>query len=550
VTRDGSAKLLDFGIAKLMAPAASLAEDLTQTQDGAILGTASYMSPEQVQGRPLDGRSDVFSFGAVLYEVLAGHRAFEGTSAADVLASILRDDPAPLDAPSALARLVTRCLAKQPNARYTSIADVRAALERLTTTASEVPPPSIAVLPFGNLSTDPENEYFSDGLAEEIINNLAHVPGLKVIARTSAFAFKGKPQDIRRIADALRVAHVLEGSVRRAGSRVRVTAQLIAAIDGTHLWSERFDRELQDIFAIQDDIAAAITAALRVRLADAPPRARLHKPVIAAHEALLKGRHLYAKHTGTSVARARECLEQAIELDPEYAEPHAQLGLADFFLMTQGTFTWGDVASRMQSGVEKALSLDPHDPSPRFLLGAIAVMSRFDWTEAAEHFRAALAGHSMSAEANWAYASLYLQPLGMLVQAVEHMERAVECDPLNALYRGVLASHLTHAGQFERAIREAQAAIEIDSSNAVPRFTLGETYVALSRWDEAADTLREAHRLTPQAAYVAGTLAGVLRRAGQHAEADRVVCAMDAQPIHQFGRVCYHLISGEIGEGA
>jgi len=145
---------------------------------------------------------------------------------------------------------------------------------------------------------------------------------------------------------------------------------------------------------------------------------------------------------------------------------------------------------------------------------------------------------------------MYLQPLGMLVEAVEHMKRAVECDPLNALYRGVLASHLTHAGQFERATREAQAAIEIDSTNGVPRYTLGETYVALSRWNEAVETLREALRLTPQAAYVAGTLAGALRRAGQHAEADTVVSAMDEQPIHQFGRVCYHLIAGEMGEGA
>jgi len=183
-------------------------------------------------------------------------------------------------------------------------------------------------------------------------------------------------------------------------------------------------------------------------------------------------------------------------------------------------------------------------------VGAIAVMNHFDWAQAAEHFRAALTGRSSSVEAHWAYASLYLQPLGLVKQAVEHMERAVECDPLNALYRGVLASHLTHAGQFERAIVEAQSAIEIDDSNAVPRLTLGETYVALGRWREAVETLRVAFRLTPQAAYIAGMLAGALSRAGERTEADAVVRVMDEQPIHQFGRACYHLIIGEIDAGA
>ena len=189
------------------------------------------MSPEQAAAKPLDARSDVFSFGAVLYELLAGTRAFTGDSTAQILSAVLRDDPSPFEAPAALQQIVKRCLAKDPDRRFQTMADVRHALQHLTGGSADVTA-SIAVLPFANLSADRENEYFGDGLAEEIINALAQVEGLKVIARTSAFSFKGKNEDVRHIAQALGVTNVLEGSVRRAGDRIRVTAQLIAAADG------------------------------------------------------------------------------------------------------------------------------------------------------------------------------------------------------------------------------------------------------------------------------------------------------------------------------
>jgi len=211
VTEDGTAKLLDFGVAKLV----STDRDATRTQDGTVVGTAAYMSPEQAQGQPIDVRSEVFSFGAVLYELLAGRRAFEGPSTAAVLSAVLRDEPPPLAAPTALDAIVRRCMQKDPARRFPTMTAVRAALDE---TAAERPASeqsSIAVLPFANLSADPENEYFGDGLAEEIINLLVQTPGLKVIARTSAFAFRGKQEDIRRIAEILDVAHVLERSVAR-----------------------------------------------------------------------------------------------------------------------------------------------------------------------------------------------------------------------------------------------------------------------------------------------------------------------------------------------
>jgi eukaryotic-like serine/threonine-protein kinase len=240
LTAAGAAKLLDFGLAKMEdpTPAGDTFSTLTVglTEPGVVVGTLAYMSPEQAQGHPVDARSDIFSFGLVLYSMVSGRRAFTGDTPFALMTAIVKEDPPPLDAPPALERIVRRCLAKRPSDRFQTVAEVRSALEQLSAKPEEEGP-SIAVLPFANMSGDKEQEYFSDGLAEEIINSLAQLPGLKVTARTSAFAFRGKEQDITKIAGELRVRTILEGSVRRAGNRIRVTAQLINAADGYHLWS-------------------------------------------------------------------------------------------------------------------------------------------------------------------------------------------------------------------------------------------------------------------------------------------------------------------------
>jgi len=308
VTRNG-AKLLDFGLAKLTAD-----EDATQTM--AVSGTLLYMSPEQAEAKPVDARSDIFSFGAVLHELISGKHAFES------LGAVLRDEPARLDSPA--ADIVKRCLAKQPGERLQTMAEVRAALETLAAKPLDQRP-SIAVLPFADMSAGKDQEYFSDGLAEEILNLLAKIPGLKVIARTSSFAFRGEKQDIRKIAEALSVRTILEGSVRKAGNRIRVTAQLIAATDGSHLWSERYDRELTDVFAVQDEIAASIASALHLKLTPQPASAERYKPNVPAYEAYLKGRHHSYQITADSMARAKEYFEQAISFDPKFALPYSEL---------------------------------------------------------------------------------------------------------------------------------------------------------------------------------------------------------------------------------
>src|SRR5579863_673294 len=396
-----AAKLLDFGLAKLMA---NSDPDATKTVEGAILGTAAYMSPEQARGEPLDERSDVFSFGAVLYEMLSGARAFGGVSMLETLNAVVRAEPAPLKAPAGIGQIVARCLRKAQAERFQTIAEVREALVGAGHGQPAQQQPSIAVLPFANMSGDKENEYFSDGLAEEIINALAQVPGLKVTARTSAFAFRGKEQDIRGIAEALNVRTILEGSVRRAGNRIRVTAQLINAEDGYHLWSERYDREMTDVFAMQDDIAAAIAAKLQLKLGPSPAVARHYTPSLPAYEAFLKGRHHLAKLAPDTIARRKEFFDQAIALDPGYVEPYLALAGSYTTLAIEG-MPAKEMMPLTRSLARKVLELDPSERRAHALLGSVGALYDWNWKEAQERFRLARLGDPVPFEARAAYAS-------------------------------------------------------------------------------------------------------------------------------------------------
>ena len=409
--------------------------------------------------------------------------------------------------------------------------------------------PSIAVLPFENMSGEKENEYFSDGLAEEISNALARIPELKVIARTSAFAFKGKHEDVRLIAEALGVSTVLEGSVRRAGSRVRVTAQLIAGADGSHLWSERYEREMTDVFAIQDEIAQAIAGALHVQLSPRPGPVR-HSPKLPAYDALLKGRHHMLGVTAESLARAKECFEYAMALDPDYSDPHANLGLSYFLASMIGARSLKETMPLLRTEGKEALRLDPFESGPHLLLGAVAAAYDYDWTRAAEHFSVSTSGRSVPAEAHWAYASLYFQPFGRFSEAVFQMERAVEHDPLNGFWRGILASHLTHAGLYDRAIAEANEALKFDATSFVAHFSLGEAYATLGRWPEAIAALERAYENSPENAMTIGLLAGSLVRAGETTRADELVREMGEAPRPIIGRVLYHWLCADLNRAA
>jgi serine/threonine-protein kinase len=540
VTRTGIAKLLDFGIAKVE----TAEREVTLTAQGAVVGTVAYMSPEQAQGQPVDARSDIFSFGAVLYELLTGRIAFQGNTVAEVFSALLRDEPRPFDAPPALERIVRRCLQKDRALRFQTMAELKAALAAVEFAAKT---PSIAVLPFANMSGDKDNEYFSDGLADDIINALAKLPDLKVIARTSSFAFKGRNEDIRRIAEMLGVTTILEGSVRRAGNRLRVTAQLITAADGSHLWSERYDRELTDVFEIQDYIAAEIARALEVTLA--PPRARRRTPRLPAFEAFLRGRHTLLRNTPASHVQAEAYFKQAIALDSEYPDPRVHLGLSYLLHAMLGERPLLAAAPLIREQAKAALALDPSDSTPHFLLGSMAAAENYAWQEAREHFELAMAAN-VSAEAHWAYASLYFQPLGLSREAAEQMEHAVERDPMAPLWRAIHGSHLVHAGLYERAAEQTRAALKMDPTSFHAYTILGENFVMQRRWDEALESLEQAYRLFPGLAFNTGCFAGVLARLGDKPRAEQVIGAMGDTPRAHLGRALYHAILDETDDAA
>ena len=543
VTR-GRAKLLDFGIAKLR-PAPT--RDATMTADAHVTGTPAYMSPEQAQGLATDARSDIFSFGAMLYEALSGRRAFDGPSPLATITAVLRDPPQPLHMPGPLPRIVQRCLEKSPDRRYQTAAELRAALKGVAEPGEM--PPSIAVLPFANMSPDPEQEYFSDGLTEEIINALAHVPGLKVIARTSAFAFKGQNQPIGRIAEALGVMSVLEGSVRRAGNRIRVTAQLVQACDSCHLWSERYDRELSDVFTVQDDIASAIVRELRGRLVASSPSAREYTPKLPAYEAFLMGRHHVWRHTAESLAQGRRCYEEAIAMDPLYALPY--VGIAELLhIQASGR---GSDAQRAAAGIrpmlEQALALDPSLPEAHAWAGILDSTYDHDWAAAERCFARAMAVEPVPPRTRHINAYFRLRLIGRAEEAVEEHHRALEHDPLSLITRVGLVMSLMSAGRDAEAASEARRLLEL-APEFPPTYSLLTLNVATAPLDVALRFAEHLHDRVPLGAMVAGSVglfAGLLRRGGDEARAAELLRTVEDPDVYgnPVDLALYHLACGE-----
>lgn len=377
-----------------------------------------------------------------------------------------------------------------------------------------------------------------------------NIPGLKVIARTSAFAFKGKNEDVRRIAEALGVAHILEGSVRRAGTRIRVTAQLIGAADGSHLWSERYDREMADIFAIQDEISQAIVGALQVKLAVKAVGRRQYTPNLAAYEAFLRGRHYLIRLTPDSWGRARECLEEAIALDPGFAAPHASLGWGYFLIGANAIRPLRPLVPLIRAEARKALDLDPSEPGPHFLLGGLAAAIDYDWKEAADEFRMAMAGDSATPDALWAYSAYYLAPLNRYQESAAAMQRAVDQDPLNALLRAVLAAHLSAVGKQEQALQEMRKALDIDDKLWVPHFLQASINLQKGRLAEAVASAERAHHAVPWHSMPTGLLAAALMHSGERDRAAALIREMGESPLPVWGRVLYHLLCSETDAAA
>jgi TolB-like protein/predicted Ser/Thr protein kinase/Tfp pilus assembly protein PilF len=546
VGRDGHAKLLDFGLAKMMEAGA----DVTRTIEGTVLGTASYMSPEQAQGATLDARSDIFSFGAVLYELLAGTRAFRGQSTAQVLSSVLRDDPEPLQTSRELDRIVRRCLQKRPGDRFQSMADVRAALEQPTTRPADARP-SIAVLAFADMSPGKDQEYFSDGLAEEIINALTKIRGLKVIARTSAFAFKGQSTDVRRIADALGVTHILEGSVRKAGNRIRVTSQLITAEDGSHVWSERYDRELADVFAIQDEVAEAIAAVLRIKLSADRSTSLRYTPTLPAYEAFLRARHDLQKWTSESLTKGRENLERALALDPGFAQAHSELGWVFFGLLTENCLLPDEAVALMNVHARRALDIDPSLPDAHAVLGLAATVD-YNWIEAERRFKLALAREPVTPAVRYFYSSRCLATHNRMKEGEQEIQRLIQDDPLNLLWQTALGIYCVATDRFVEGEATLRHVLELE-----PTFWLAYPWLALIRLrrglpGEALPLVEKAHALVPSNWFDIGLLAGILERTGDMDRAAPLIDKLGDGTAFgaPAGFVCYHYVRGDLDHAA
>jgi len=566
VRSDGYVKVLDFGLAKRIPAPGGIQTESTVSMDvshpGQILGTIAYMSPEQILGQEVDQRSDLFAFGIILYEMLTRRHPWPRASSVDTLHAILHDAPPAIEADSTwgvvLAPMVWKLLSKDPADRYPFAEAVLDALASrpvsgsATAIAKGKTAASIAVLPFANMSADKENEYFSDGLAEEIITALARVPGMKITGRTSSFFFRGKDIEFGEIGRRLNVEHILEGSVRKAGNRIRVTAQLIKVTDGFHLWSERYDREMTDIFAIQDEITQAIAEALRLRLSpDAEARPR-HEPNLRAYEAYLKARAHWFKGTSESQALFKESVDQAIELDAGFALPYMLLGGHYSMLAHLGIRPARDVIPLARAAEEEALRLDPSLPEAQALLGVWAGTFSYDWNEADRRWRLAMAREPVSRDVRFWYGNHYLLPIGRPAEAVEAMAWGLEGDPLNLLYRSALARGLRHAGRLEDAEAELRKVLDLDENFPLALGILGAICVQQGRFEEALALTERAYVLTPWANAIAGQLAALLVHAGDTSRADALIEKLRTGKAYgaPAGMAVFHALCGEFDQAA
>ena len=500
----GDVQLTDFGVAKLL--------DQDSTLSGALLGTPAYLAPEQLRGTGVDHRADLWALGVTLYQMLAGRRPFEGGSFAAILHAVVTVEPDPLDRvghiPPALGALLRHLLRKDPEARPQSAGDVAAALAAIeadpafvyVATAPELPEPtstpshrdrgaSVVVVPFSNTSGNADDTPFTDGLTDELISALGKVRGLRVTARTTAFALRGKGLDARAVANMIGVAHLLEGSVRRDGERLKVTAQLVSATQGTVTWTETYDREVRDIFALQEELARAIVEALgpALGLGDAPVARR---PLdVATYELFLKGRYFWEKRTAPDLGRAADYFEQAVLRDPTYAEAYAGIVDALTLLIVFCGRRPADELPRVRVALAEALRLGRDSAMVHAANGNVLSAFEWRWAEAESESRRAIELDPGLINAR-VYLSILLQHLGRCDEAIEVAQRALTLDPLSPPLNLTLGRALLHARRPAEALGPLRTAVEIAPGFAFAQAQLGHVLLQLGRVGDALEAFR------------------------------------------------------------
>lgn len=545
---DGSAMVADFGIGKALS---EVEAEITQT--GMMLGTPTYISPEQASGEPdVDGRSDLYSLGCVLYEMLAGEPPFTGPNAQAIITkrfvSPIPKLRAVRDVPEAIDEVTTRALARTPVDRFPSAAEFADTLKAIQAggptppgglaAVTKAPPPkqSIAVVPLANMSADPENEYFSDGMTEEILNALAKLPGVQVASRTSCFAFKGKEIDVRQVGAKLGVANVLEGSVRKVGNRIRLTAQLIDVTNGYRLWSETYDRQLEDVFAIQDEVSRAIVDALKVRLAG--DTEKLVVPTtenIEAYTLYLKGRYFFNKSWAEpDLRKGLEFFEQALEKDATYARAHAGIGdcwaaLADEFVAPEEAYT------RAKTAATKALDLEPSLAEALTSVGKVLCWYEWDFAGAERELRRAVTINPNSADAHFVLGST-LPAVGQLDDAIEEMRKALVLDPLSLHHSRWLGRFLLYSKDYARTIEQSHKTLEINPNYSLSYLDIGSAYLGQGQAEEALEWYRRGQSLESAIRCYDALIVRALAEMGEKEEAQAIMDRLEEEAKQSYVR--------------
>jgi TolB-like protein/Flp pilus assembly protein TadD len=547
LTVDGRVKVLDFGIATTPPPAEGGTGNPTtlsrDTMPGTILGTASYMSPEQARGAETDARSDVFSLGCVLHEMLTGSLAFSRPSGAETLAPGVAREPRPLPAgpPPVLARLIQRCLENDPGRRFPSAREVASALRAcdfgtpwVAGAGAPEPIESLAVLPFADLSPQKDQEYFCDGLADELINALTRISGLRVASRTSSFQFKGVSAGVGEIGERLGVRAVLEGSVRKSGDRLRVTVRVTDVERGFTLSSEQYDRSVADVLEIQDDIAQRVVRALAVRLSDHERRA-LEKSVTVdprAYDRYLRGRGLFHQVRFETLVKARDMFLEAIGVDPSFALAYAALAdVCSFLYQWRGRHP--ELLAEALSASARALALRP-DLAEVHAARGVAVALSGDLDTAEREYRAAIELNPQLFEPHYAYARACLEQ-GRMVDAARLFERAASLRPEDYQSPALLALTYDGLGQRERARASYQTAVAVGMRH-VERYPedvravymTGSALICLGEVDRGLEWVERARALDPEDGGTLYNIACAYARAGRPDEAlDTLEQALD-----------------------